>query len=293
MFVNPSTFTVAQAALMSQVAELQALGHVQAPGTNFAHVHESMIHSALQGIQQGNVPVPAQGQWVTGYVNPLLSNPTRDPIDVACDVLEKARRFQPRVDPDFQPQQVIMQKGSELVPMIIEKRDFIGAREVLNARGRRELKPFEILADHPEMDLMAFLMRSWDGVVHALCVGAIVLFDEEKTFLCSRDVKFDHRKRTKLRDVGPVMTLARLLYMKNKGYWSDAAPVLMDIRPDVLARYRERLPKIPHTIARDEGSISRKEADYLIIGSPYQLVPLPISETTPTGSRLRGSKHGS
>jgi hypothetical protein len=270
--IRPTNIHVSQMMVLCQAAELQALGHLPGVAVDLEQAHESVLSHFLRCLP------PQRGK--THESSPMEGNLIAF-TDLANRSIRDSLGFVPNMDPHFVPRQVIMEKAGDSTPIVIEKRGFDEARPYLNRKGRAELDSFEILARHESMEPAVFTLRTWDGAVHAMSIGMLTCYDDGMTMLCNRSIKFNRRPRSALRDAGLVLTLARLLYMRARGYWSDAAPILIDIQPPLLASYRKKLTRAPSLTPIDQWGISRSEADFMLIAPPYTLVPLSVEDRTP------------
>lgn len=271
MLLNPAQITIGHLRLLSQLERLQDFGHLPGTTVNFGNELENTLTGAYRGLTgvdpSGALPPAARFWSQSDYQSRILR------------ILQQSIRFRPHVAPDFRPLQGILTRGvlETPFPVIIEKVGCRQAADIIRDRtARRYVEEFSIFDGHDEIKPMVFLMRGWEGEVHAM---AVVLLHPEagtKTMYCSKDIKFDRNDRTAFRGVGPLLVLARLIYMKNAGYWTDEAPVLRDIFPKVLHSYRSRFLLRPRSsFSRGEGQIERAEAQYMISHSPFDLVELP------------------
>lgn len=272
MSLNPAQLTISHLRVLSQLETLQGTSHLAGISHDFSRTLEGSLDQAFRymtAVRGGETPALATGLWSADAFRRRIST-----------ILGEVIRFQPKVAPDFPPLQAILRRGmrQDPFPVIIEKVSYEEAESLANFRSmKRELKELEVLKVMDTMEPMVFLMRGWGGEVQAMAIAALHDDRDEKTMLCCRDVKFDRNRMTALQGVGAVLTLARLIYMKRAGHWSDAAPILRDIRPPVLRAYRSHFPHLaPVRGEQGEWHVTRAEAEHFLLNSPVDLVEIPF-----------------
>lgn len=274
--MDPSQLTVSHLRLLAQLERLQSVGYLSGSPVNFGQELETTLTTAYRALtgMGGQALVPPAVRFGGTYTVE----------DRLREFMNRSIRFRPLVAPDFRPLHGILTRGSKEkpFPVVIEKATYEQAMGIGNfPAARHYLDEFAFLTEVGDMDPMVFLMRDWSGRLHALAIAALSPEAGALTMYCCRDAKFDRNARTAFRGAGAMLTLARLIYMKNNGHWTDDAPVLKDIYPKVLASYRSRLSLSPSLrIPRGEWHIGRVEADYIIRSSPYDLVDLPAFQAS-------------
>lgn len=269
MLANASHVSVAQIGFLNQMQQLQACGYLRS-SVDFQQALETTLQMGYQRLSSPNGAVlPPAARFAQAF----------DVSSAVNRAMGEALRFEPHVAFDFKPLQALTVRGrrGETVPVIVEKRSYRDALAVVRSLAARlELNGYRELLNRSDMQVMVFLMRDWRGEVHALSIAA--LYEKpngDKSLLCCRDIKFDRNRETALRDVGPILTLARLVYMKKAGHWPVGGTVLEDIRPEVLSSYRSRFPR-PLSAVRGEWSVSAAEGDHMLIANRFDLIKLPL-----------------
>jgi hypothetical protein len=272
MFLNPAQVTIGQMRLLNQLQELQSAGYLANSSMDFGRELETNLVSLYQSLSDPGTRaplLPGARLWSDAYGGALKN------------VIDNALRFRPIVAADFPPLQSILPKGrsERPCPVVVEKATYDEAMEVVRCReGRAALDEYAVFNGHESMEMSVFLMRGWEGEVHALAINALHPDGDTKTMMCCRDLKFDRNKRSAFRGVGVLLTMARLLYMKRAGYWTEAAPILRDIYPQVLTSYRKLFPAPPSARStRGEWHIDVVEAERMIHASPFNIAELPMS----------------
>ncbi len=250
-----------------QLLQLQQLGLSNRLGLEPAAITTDGINSLAQLTRSAEKPH-------SGNIHSDTSLHTR-----IAQILAASRDYDPVVKPDFPPLQVIMQLGTTLVPIIVERHTYEEARDFFQGESEvEEINKMEVYQLNPTMiEPMVFTLSTWNGTVHAIACCTVQPYRSDTyTMTCDKDLKFDRNRETSLKGVGPVLTLARLMFMKRRGYWQTQHSILMDIRPEWLARYRKHFPHPPKGAALDGWGIDAIEGNHMLTTAPFSLVELPL-----------------
>jgi len=277
MFVNPGLMTVSSLRLLDQLGELQRLGILEDRSPDFSRVRHELVSAGYECLRVPDSPVrqPFRSSGWSG----------RNLEECIQTILGKAIQFEPHFAPDFVPLQAIMTQAGRRVPVIIEKVSPEEAIPLVRGANRKLLEEHRIFTSHPDMEVPVFLMRTWDGHARAMAVCLLHPENGTKTLYCSRDIKFGRRHPDALQNVGPAMVIARLLYMKQRGFWNDRAPVLKDFFPFILDHYRSFFPLTALRRMRlDPTSIHCIEAELILSSTYFEMVELHPLARRPTSS---------
>lgn len=271
MLVNPSQILISELGFVAQLAELQSAGYLRESSINFERTLDAVISRGFEAMAR-----PLAGYGSSSAACFLSREALQERLTAWVN---KAVRYRPFAPHDFPPLQVLLPRGKlgGRIPLVVEKATLRQAQSVLQDRlALHELEEYLIFENTDSMEPMVFLLRDWDGRPHAMAIAALYSDGDTKSLICCRDLKFDRNPRTSFKDVGIALTLARLVFMKKSGYWSERAPVLRDIRPEILEIYRSRFPKpLNRGMERGEWHIALDEAEHLLTTSTLNLVPLP------------------
>lgn len=148
--------------------------------------------------------------------------------------------FVPNVFPDFPPLHAILKRDGEPFPVIVEGADIAYARRVLEGDLLKEFENF--LSSTPPFDAVPWicLVRDLEGQVEGMALSWLVGRGPGMQMKCERDRKRILSGEGNIENVGIVLLVAKLRWMKARGCWSYGREILTNYDPQVMASYRRR-----------------------------------------------------
>ena len=170
----------------------------------------------------------------------------------------------------FPPMSVLLQREGQPYRLVIERVSLEIEKGVATGELLRELTAYEAAMPVGGEPFVLFIKDTFNSVVGFS--GSTLLTCGQFTYMKGdRDRKFD----TAIQDMGVVMLLAKLHFMKSQGFWKPRSTVISECDPHVMNSYRKKcgIPVLdPFGYGLD--SVTQEEGDAFLSCSPYTLTPV-------------------
>jgi hypothetical protein len=208
----------------------QALNQVR------SSVSDRISHNATRITDHyGRSVLDGSQRLLTSTLQRLFASESKQARQQLIRSIESEINFDPHFDPNFAPLGVLLQRQDRDYPVIIERVPSAVAMDLLSGELLNDVeRSLSRNSSEGESTRVFLLLRDLSGSAEGVCINYL----RSRSLYCESDIKADRNRATAIKNVGLAFLIARLLFMKQNGYWQRRGEILYNFIPAVLRHYR-------------------------------------------------------